>query len=104
MTRERTITTLLAEIVADFPRKRDELAKLVPPGEPYMDLVTDPPLPISRLPTFDPKVTRPLSPMLRARFRFASNITRFGELWLGPQEMAKWPRKPGVLSVHESRR
>jgi hypothetical protein len=56
------------------------------------------------LPTFDPKVTRPISPMLLARFRFAGAIYDSGEKWLDVKDMRKAVTNAKVLKHFNSRK
>jgi len=51
--------------------------------------VSKPEAGVERIPTFDPAVSRPVSPMLRQRLAFASTITDGTERWLGVKAMRK---------------
>jgi hypothetical protein len=68
------------------------------------DLTVAPPAPVRELATFDPKVTRPLSPMLRERFEFAGTITVGGEVWVAAGDIAAATRKRQLLGNHKARR
>jgi hypothetical protein len=60
----------------------------------------DPPVAVESLPTFDRRKRRPLSPMLRARFEFASSITLGFSIWPGAEEMAAAMAKARVREYH----
>lgn len=53
------------------------------------------------LPTFDPTVSRPLSPMLAQRMAYAGTIRDGFEKWLGPKDMQKAMRTRKVLASFE---
>jgi hypothetical protein len=63
-----------------------------------------PPVEVKSLPTFDPRKKRPLSPMLRERFAFASSLTVGFRTWLAPGEMAKAMADRRVLMTHRAMR
>lgn len=51
--------------------------------------VSKPEAGVARLPTLDPAVSRPASPMLRQRLEFAGTIADGAERWLGVKDMGK---------------
>ena len=64
--------------------------------------VGKPEAPLQDIPTFDPKVTRPLSPMLQDRFKLAGPINDAGEKWLSLKDMRKAMSSGKVLKHFKS--
>lgn len=56
----------------------------------------------TQLPTFDPSVSRPVSPMLAQRMAYAGTICGGFEKWLGPKDMQKAMATKKVLSAFAS--
>jgi hypothetical protein len=97
---------LLEAIRADFPRRKRSMERAKRgwgDTEPYEERI-DPPEPVAAVPTFRLGVTRPLTPMLAARFRYAASWHHGIEVWLGVGEMARVMRTRTVLSYHRSMR
>jgi hypothetical protein len=96
------IIALLEAIKADFPRrKRDAEALMSQLGfkEP-LELEIAKPHKVSRLPTFDLKTTRDLTPMLKARFDHAGTFTRGRDVWLAAAEMASSMKQQSTYEYH----
>jgi hypothetical protein len=66
--------------------------------------VAQPSFGVARIPTFEAGVSLALSPMLEARFGFASAIYIDTDTWLNTTEMLSWTRKRAVKSYHRSLR
>ncbi len=102
-----SVRELLGQIVVDYPRKKHDIEQRLSQSGVKRDL---PPLSIgpavgvNAIPTFDPTVTRRVTPMLGERFAFAGSFTRFGEVWLGANEMAAAMRREDVRRLHLSLR
>jgi len=94
------IPTLIRKVIL-----RDVKWSIDPPHpELEYTLRVAPPVPAKSLPTFHPKKRRPLTPMLRERFGFASSITLGSRTWLGPTEMAKAIADPKSREMHSTLR
>jgi len=96
------VTALLELIREDFPRRKRELEKI---REEFGDLGTveqiiEPPELVEAIPTFDPAVSRSLTPMLRERFAFAGAWTEGGRRWLSASQMREWTSKPDIRHHH----
>jgi len=94
------IPTLIQKIILrDVKRSID-----LPDPELEYTFRIDPPIPATTLPTFDRKKRRPLSPMLRERFAFASSLALGFETWLGPAEMADAMAEAKSREIHATMR
>jgi len=88
---------LLQAWVQSAPKRAEEVAKLLADSgidaaalEKELALkVAKPEPPSATLPTFDPALTRPCSPMLAERLRFAGTIGDSTEKWPGLKDMQK---------------
>ena len=104
------VQLLLTGIVEGWPRHRRHLerslrdAGISVEDEGSSDLTLNPAVPVKQLATFKRGVSRPLSPMLRERFKFASSIDRAGQVWLGAKEVATATKSLGIRRHHKSRR
>lgn len=100
------IRRLMKALEADFPRLKRAVLKAVPGDDidEAMQFVLSPPGKLGRVPTMQAGVSRELTPMLRARFEYASTIQHGIELWLGLEQMASWPRKRDFRGNHRARR
>src|SRR5262249_54729371 len=103
---QQRIWTLLDAIKADFPRRKQEAEAYMSQRGPYdpLELEIRPPEKALCLPTFKKGVSRPVTPMLRARFAYAGTWQTGYELWLGPSDLARWLKKREVRSQRQVRR
>ena len=74
---EPQVKQLLEQVVSDFPRFKRDLEKRFSRrgSERKVELSLKPSVPVTAIPTFAENVVRPITPMLRARFAFASSIS-----------------------------
>jgi hypothetical protein len=101
------IRKLLDAIRADFPRRKAAVEALLKQRydmDGTIDLTVSPPKTFRSLPTFDPTRRRRPSPMLKARFAYASTIHNGQDIWLGPAEMERWMKKREVRGYHKALR
>lgn len=100
------IHSLLDALKADHPRRqKDALKAMRDMGiEGTYDLEISPPARGDSVPTFDKKVVRPLSPMLKARFDYAGSWLQGLERWLSLDEAASLVRRREVRSTHRALR
>jgi hypothetical protein len=79
-----------------------DVRRAISPPDPELDYTfrIDPPVPATTLPTFDKRKRRPMTPMLRERFNFASSITVGGKIWLGSEEMVRMMGERRIREYH----
>src|SRR5690349_16624476 len=79
-----------------------DVRRAISPPDPELDYIfrIDPPVPATTLPTFDKRKRRPMTPMLKERFDFASSITVRGKVWPGPEEMARLMGERRIREYH----
>lgn len=90
--RNAEVFQLLADSGLDRTEIENELAIKLAKPEPGCTCI----------PTFDPSVSRPLSPMLAQRMAYAGTIRNGFEKWLGPKDMQKAMATKKVLSTFAS--
>ncbi len=90
--RNEEVFKLLADIGMDRAEIEKELAIKLAKPEPKC----------THIPTFDPSVSRPVSPMLAQRMAYAGTIRNSFEKWLGPKDMQKAMTTKKVLSTFAS--
>lgn len=102
----KRIAALLEAIKEDHPRRRQEAEELLKPLgiTEGLDLRVLPPERAGELPTFDWKIFRPMTPMLRARFELAGSWQDGPTVWLAPSEMARYMGRRWVRSSHRALR
>lgn len=92
----------VSRVLHNLQRRCGAEASETDPLEP--SFVAEPTERVSEIPTFNPDVSYPLTPMLQARFRFASRIEFCGDTWLSISEMPKWMKRKSVRKYHSSLR
>jgi hypothetical protein len=97
---------LLDALIADFPRRKREAEQAIAEqGLPEtLELHIGRAEPTAALPTFDRAVSRPVTPMLAARFAYAGVWRQGLDLWLTPARMAAQTRRRPVRALHRSLR
>jgi hypothetical protein len=101
-----TIRDLLDAICANFPRFRASVLKSSnnPDIGEDMQLLIEPTRKLTRVPTFQRGISRTLTPMLEARFEYASRIRHGLDIWLSMRQMNIWMRKKTIQTIHRARR
>src|SRR5262245_26421681 len=102
----KRIYALLDAIKADFPRRKkaaEELMRQMGLSK-TLDLEIESPTTVGSLPSFKPKVSHPLTPMLAARFDYAASWRSGQDVWLSAAEMASYTRQKVVLDYHRALR
>lgn len=69
-----------------------------------LELVVAEPDQVLVVPTFDAKLSRELTPMLKARFDYAATFRRGREVWLSASEMASCVKQKTVQGYHHALR
>jgi hypothetical protein len=97
---------LLDQVMSDYARKRFAVERRLAESGTIVDLplLVDPPVPVEEIPTFEPGTKRFLSSMLKARFEYASAITRLGEVWLGLPQTGETIQSDSVQTTFSSHR
>lgn len=90
--RNEKVFNILAEAGMDRAEIEKDLAIKLAKPEPTC----------THLPTFDPSVSRAISPMLAQRMAYAGTIRNSFDKWLGPKDMQKAMTSKGVLSTFAS--
>src|SRR4051794_29165904 len=100
MTAKAQIWKLLDQLKAGFPRKKLVIEKMMKEYglDESVELKIESPEEVTVIPTFDSKQTKIPSPMLQARFDYASTIVYAGEAWLAGNEMQSRMKKRTVRS------
>ncbi|HEX8916438.1 MAG TPA: hypothetical protein VF796_29070 [Humisphaera sp.] len=114
---EKLIHGLLRKYVASFPEMRTQREAVQaefetargkksrkPVVEPPPEYRVDPPVRSGRVPTFDKRHAQPLSPMLRARYSFASDVVAGLYHWPSLAALTKVLRGPHLTGAHRSMR
>jgi hypothetical protein len=106
MDAQTNICTLLRTLETDFPRRKKAIETQMRAYGLHdsVELTMAPPEQARAIPTFDPQFTRPLSPMLQARFDYASAVNYAGELWLSVSEIPRQMKKRALQRYHKSLR
>ena len=111
MARRASVQRLLKQMVDGWPAYQKRLQRSfraagLPADEDDEDLelTVERAVPVKALATFKRGVSRPLSPMLRERFAFASTIVNSGQVWLAAKEVAKATRSRRIRGHHKARR
>lgn len=102
----RRIHKLLDAIKADFPRRKKAAEELMRRAgiRESLELEIFPAELVSVVPTFDVKISRPFSPMLKARFDYAGSWKTGQDIWLSAAEMPSYLRRRAVRSYHRALR
>ncbi|NBS91554.1 hypothetical protein EBS67_16405 [bacterium] len=89
-TAKSKIFGVLDNIKKTFPALKEVLEASWKEGglDETMDLTFEAPSKVATLPTFDKSKSRKLTPMLKARFEYASTIKYGQDIWLDPNQMA----------------
>lgn len=103
---ETRIHALLDAIKADFPRRKKAAEALM---KQYgitksLELAVSPPETVVDLSTFDSKVSRKLTPMLKARFAFAGAWKMGQEIWLSASDITSAVKNKAIKPYHRSLR
>lgn len=96
------IFALLDSIKADFPRRKkaaEDLMRQHGIGK-ALDINVGEANKVTTIPTFDPNVSRQLTPMLKARFEYAGSWRMGQEIWLSASQMASAMRKKKIQRYH----
>ncbi|MHB1425945.1 MAG: hypothetical protein ACYC3I_22505 [Gemmataceae bacterium] len=103
---KQRIFALLDAIKADFPRRKMAaealMAKMGLDESLFIDIAA--PVSVANVPTFDTKQSMALTPMLKARFEYASSWEMAQEVWLSANEMASEMKKKRVKDYHRALR
>ena len=102
----RRIHELLDGIKADCPRRKKAAEQLMRQAgiQDSLELAISPRESVSELPTFDRKISRQLSPMLKARFDYAGSWRMGQEIWLSATEMPSYLKRRAVRQCHRALR
>src|SRR5205823_4451332 len=103
----KRIRTLLDALKADFPRRKAAIEKVMKKHyglDKSVELKFMPPEEVQTIPTFGSKKTYPATPLLKARFKYASTVEYAGNTWLSVSQMQRWMRKKEVRSYHKALR
>ena len=86
----KKIFDLLDKMKETFPSVKEKTEKLMKEMglDETIDLTFEAPSKVATLPTFDKSKSRKLTPMLKARFEYASIIKSGQDIWLDPNQMA----------------
>ena len=86
----KKIFDLLDKMKETFPLVKEKTEKLMKEIglDETIDLTFEAPSKVATLPTFDKSKSRKLTPMLKARFEYASTIKSGQDIWLDPNQMA----------------
>ena len=86
----KKIIDLLDKMKETFPLVKEKTEKLMKEMglDETMDLTFEAPSKVATLPTFDKSKSRKLTPMLKARFEYASTIKYGQDIWLDPNQIA----------------
>ena len=102
----KRIARLLDALIADYPRRKREYERAFTDlGLPCAsELHVGPPEQVAKLPTFDRKKTRPVTPMLAGRYAYAGVWQMDVDVWLPPSGMGPEMQKRVVRRIHDSLR
>jgi hypothetical protein len=97
---------LLHALVEDFGRRKNDAESILLDQGIEIDLTytIKPSVDSESTPTFSRRLQRKHSPMLEARFEFASEILRGLDTWVGPNDLAKRTFSKKIQSTHNSLR
>jgi hypothetical protein len=100
------IIALLDAIKADFPRRKKAAEELLKGMGliKTLELKIESPVGVAAVPTFDPEVTRDLTPMLQARFEYAGSWKSGQDVWLSACQMASLMQSKAIRPYHRSLR
>src|SRR5262249_15731911 len=103
----KRVHKLLDALKADFPRRKAAIEAWMKDRyglDESVDLRLIPPEDADTIPTFARTKRYSATPMLKARFEYASTVDYGGEIWLGIGEMRRWMRKKDVRAYHTAMR
>ena len=103
---EKKIFDLLDKMKESFPSVKEKTEKLMKEMglDETIDLSFEAPSKVATLPTFDKSKSHKLTPMLKARFEYASTIKSGGEIWLNPKQMVFFMSDDELNIYHNSLR
>ncbi len=102
----KRIRKLLVALEADFPRRKAAIEKLMKEHglDKSVELKFTAPEEVQTIPTFASKKIYPPTPLLKARFEYASTVQYATDTWLSVSQMQRWMRKKEVRSYHNALR
>src|SRR5436190_2792225 len=101
------VAELLDALKEDFPRRAQAAEALLLKHygiKERFELAIQPPECITPIPTFQAGVEYEATPMLKARYEYASSWRDSGDHWLGISEMSRFMQDQEVLDYHQSLR
>jgi hypothetical protein len=103
---EKRIRKLLDALKEDFPRRKAAIEQVMKEHglNESIEFKFMPAEDVQTIPTFARKKSYPTTPLLRARFEYASTMKYATDTWLSVRQMQRWMRKKEIRSYHKSLR